>query len=144
VCGIAIAVSVILLWGAPGYGVTTINHQGAYAVIVLFIALCALAVTYLPWPAAALLLVGNAAWFAVSWVPGLGFTPAATDETRPMMQFSPAMLLVCLAGVIMGTAAIAWLRFAGEGGQNLTVVQDEPPSLDSSSWPGISSELPSR
>jgi hypothetical protein len=113
VCGIAIAVWVILLWGN---GITTINHQGAYAVIVLFIALCALAVTYLPWPAATLLLAGNAAWFAVSWVPGLGFTPAAQAETRSMMQFSPAMLLVCLAGLMLAAAAIARLRFASDPG----------------------------
>jgi hypothetical protein len=161
-CGIGIAAWVILLWGTEG--ISTINHQGAYAVIVLFIALCALAVTYLPWPAAALLLVGNAAWFAVSWVPGLGFTPAATDETRSMMQFSPAMLLVCLAGLILAAAAIAWLRFASGPGpgparpasalldgpeipelslplpgaaQNSTVVHDAPPLLVSSSLPGI-------
>jgi hypothetical protein len=131
VCGIAIAVWVILLWGSEG--ISTINHQGAYAVIVLFIALCALAVTYLPWPAAALLLVGNAVWFAVSWVPGLGFTPADPAETRSMMQFSPAMLLVCLAGLILAAAAIARLRFA----QNPAIVHDAPPSLVSNSLPGI-------
>lgn len=109
VCGIAIAVWVILLWGSAS--ISTINHQGAYAVIVLFIALCALAVTYLPRPAAALLLAGNAAWFAVCWVPGLGFTPAAGNVSPSGMQFSPAMLLVCLAGLILAAAAIARLRF---------------------------------
>jgi hypothetical protein len=169
VCGIAIAVWVILLWGAPGYGVTTINHQGAYAVIVLFIALCALAVSYLPWPAAALLLVGNALWFAVCWVPGLGFTPADPGETHAMMRFSHTMLLVCLAGVILAAAAIVLLRFdSGPGpgrsadgrldepvlpglpqplpgaAQNRTVVHDAPPSLVSSSWPGMPYGLPSR
>ena len=148
------------------YGITTINHQGAYAVIVLFIALCALAVTYLPRPAAALLLAGNAAWFAVCWVPGLGFTPAAGNETPSGMQFSPAMLLVCLAGLILAAAAIALLRFAPDPGpgrpasgrldglvvpepslplpggrpgrrdQNFTAVHDAPPSLVSSSLPG--------
>ncbi len=121
VCGIAIAVWVILLWGSPA--ISTINHQGAYAVVVLFIALCALAVTYLPWPAAALLLVGNAAWFAVCWVPGLGFTPAAGNETPSAMRFSPAMLLVCLAGVTLAAAAIARLRFTPDAGdQNFTAV----------------------
>ena len=162
VCGIAIAVWVILLWGSEG--ISTINHQGAYAVIVLFIALCALAVTYLPWPAATLLLAGNAAWFAVCWVPGLGFTPAAGNETPSGMQFSPAMLLVCLAGLILAAAAIARLRFASgpgpgrpasgrldgpvipelslplPGGRSEThrlIVHDAPPSLVSSSLPGI-------
>jgi hypothetical protein len=116
-CGIAIAVWVVLLWGSNG--VSTINHQGAYAVIVLFIALCALAVSCLPWPAATLLLAGSAVWFAVSWVPGLGFTPANPAETPSMMQFSPAMLLVCLAGLILAAAAIARLRFDGEPGSEL-------------------------
>ena len=163
VCGIAIAAWVILLWGSGDNAITAINHQGAYAVIVLFIALCALAVTYLPWPAATLLLVGNAAWFAVSWVPGLGFTPAASAETRSMMQFSPAMLLVCLAGLILAAAAIARLRFASGPGparpardrpdgpvipelslplpgarlRTPPCVHDAPPSLVSSSLPGI-------
>jgi hypothetical protein len=113
-CGIALAGWVLLLWGGPV--VSTVNHQGAYAVIVLFIALCALAVTYLPWPAATLLLVGNAAWFAVCWVPGLGFTPAAGNVTPAGMRFSPAMLLVCLAGLILAAAAIAWLRFTPDAG----------------------------
>jgi hypothetical protein len=116
VCGIAIAVWVILLWGTADNGVTAINHQGPYAVIAAFIALCALAVTCLPWPAATLLLAGNAVWFAVSWVPGLGFTPAAPAETRLEMQFSPAMLLVCLAGLTLAAAAIARLWFAPHPG----------------------------
>jgi len=116
VCGIAIAVWVILLWGTAYNGITAINHQGAYAVVVLFIALCALAVTCLPWPAATLLLAGDAAWFAVSWVPGLGFTPAAPAETPLEMQFSPAMLIVCLAGLILAAAAIAQLRFFSDPG----------------------------
>jgi hypothetical protein len=136
VCGIGIAAWVILLWGSVDNGITAINHQGAYAVIVLFIALCALAVTYLPWPAATLLLLGNAAWFAVSWVPGLGFTPAATAETRSMMQFSPAMLLVCLAGLILAPAAIAWLRFdSGPGPARPASALLEEPAIPERSLP---------
>ena len=111
--GISLVLWVILLWGN---GITTINHQGSYAAVILFIALCALAVTYLPWPVATLLLAGNAAWFAVSWVPGLGFIPAKPHETHQMMQFSWAMLLVCLAGVVLTVAAIAWMGFADRPG----------------------------
>jgi hypothetical protein len=104
-CGISLALWVVMLWGGD---VATINHQGAYAVIVLFIALCAVAVTYLPRPVAALVLAGSAAWFAVSWVPGLGFRAADPVETPLMRQFSPAMLLVCLGGVALAaTAAVA-------------------------------------
>jgi hypothetical protein len=131
-CGVAIVGWVILLWGSQG--ISTINHQGAYAVIVLFIALCALAVTYLPWPAAALLLAGHAVWFAVCWVPGLGFTPAAGNQTPSSMQFSHTMLLVCLAGLGLAAAAIARLRYTED--QNLTAAHDAPPSLDSRSLPG--------
>ena len=105
--GISLVLWVILLWGNR---ITTINHQGAYAIVILFIALCALAVTYLPWPLATLLLAGNAVWFAVSWIPGLGFTPAKPDESRQMMAFSWAMLLVCLAGVALTAAAILGMR----------------------------------
>jgi hypothetical protein len=120
--GLALVFWVVLLWG--GEQVSAINHQGAYAVIVLFIALCALAVTYLPWPAAAVILAGCAAWFAVSWIPGLGFAPAGTIKipagAAPAVvrqadlasRLNPAMLLVCLAGLALAVAAIAWMRFA--------------------------------
>jgi hypothetical protein len=113
-CGIAIAGWVILLWGSVG--ISAINHQGAYAVTVLFIALCALAVTCLPRPAATFLLLGNAVWFAVCWVPGLGFTPAAANEKASSMRFSHTMLLVCLAGLVLAAAAIALLRFSPDPG----------------------------
>jgi hypothetical protein len=124
-CGLALACWAVLLWG--GDQVTTINHQGAYAVIVLFIGLCALAVTYLPWPAATVILAGCAAWFAVSWIPGLGFVPAGTIKVpagaAPAVvrqadlasRLNPAMLLVCLAGLALAVAAIAWMRFAPSG-----------------------------
>jgi hypothetical protein len=122
--GIALVVWVVILWG--GEVVPAINHQSAYAVTVLFIALCALAVTYLPWPAATAILAGCAAWFAVSWIPGLGFAPAgairvppgaapwspAVRQAQGAIQFNPAMLLVCLAGVAFAAAVIAWMRFA--------------------------------
>ena len=114
----------VVLWG--GQAVPAINHEGPYAVIVLFIALCALGVTYLPWPAATLILAGCAAWFAVSWIPGLGFVPAGAIKIPPgaapwspvvrgaelARQLNPAMLIVCLAGLALVAAAIAWMRFA--------------------------------
>ena len=122
--GIALVIWVVVLWG--GQLVPAINHESAYAMTVLFIALCALAVTYLPWPAAALVLVGSAAWFAVSWIPGLGFVPAgpskpptgaptSSDPVRQAAlahQLDPAMLAVSLAGLALVAAVIAWLRFA--------------------------------
>ena len=133
--GIALVLWVVLLWGgwavsaAGSERIVTVNYQGPYAVIVLFIALCALAVTYLPWPAATLTLAGCAAWFAVSWIPGLGFVPACAAYVPPgaarwspvvrqlelARQLDPAMLLTCLAGLALMAAAIAWMRFAPPG-----------------------------
>jgi hypothetical protein len=96
-------------------------------VTVLFIALFALAVTYLPWPAATAVLAGCAGWFAVSWIPGLGFVPAGTVKVPPGAapavvrqaelagRLNPAMLIVGLAGLALIGAAIAWLRFAPSG-----------------------------
>jgi hypothetical protein len=96
-------------------------------VIVLFIGLCALSVTYLPWPAATVILAGCAAWFAVSWIPGLGFAPAGTIKVAAgaapavvrqadlASRLNPAMLIVCLAGVALAVAAIAWMRFRPSG-----------------------------
>jgi hypothetical protein len=121
--GIGLVLWVVVLWG--GQVVPAINHEGPYAVIILFIALCALAVTYLPRPAAALVLAGCAAWFAVSWIPGLGFVPAGSvrlptgapaSAARLAHRIDPAMLLVGLAGLALLAAAIAWMRFAPEPG----------------------------
>ena len=123
--GIALVVWVVILWG--GQAVPAINHQSAYSVTVLFIALFALAVTYLPWPAATAVLAGCAAWFAVSWIPGLGFVSAGTLKIPPgaapavvrqaelASRLNPAMLFVGLAGLALIGAAIAWLRFAPSG-----------------------------
>ncbi|MGH3212230.1 MAG: hypothetical protein ACRDNO_31150 [Trebonia sp.] len=123
--GITLVVWVVILWG--GQAVPAINHQSAYGVTVLFIALFALAVTYLPWPAAAVILAGCAAWFAVSWIPGLGFGPAGTIKLPPgatqamvrqaglASQLNLGMLIVCLAGLALVVAAIAWMRFGPSG-----------------------------
>jgi hypothetical protein len=141
---IAIALWVLLLWG--GDRMTTINHQGAYAVTVLFIALCALAVTYLPWPAATVVLAACTGWFAVSWIPGLGFTSAiaakpphgilALHRAELARQLDPATLLVCLAGLALAAAAIAWLRFAPLGHLTMTATVT-PKSPATAEDPGI-------
>ncbi len=121
--GIAVAFWVVLLWGSDS--VPAINHMGAYAMIAAFIGLCALAVTYLPKPVMALVLAGSAAWFAVSWIPGLGYVTADAPSVHPgaapwsltvqramqASQLDPAMLLTCIAGAALAIAALAWLRF---------------------------------
>jgi hypothetical protein len=118
---IALLAWVLLLWGGEAVG--TINHQGAYAVTVLFIGLCALAVTALPWPLMVLILAGSFAWFAKSWVPGLGFATAvqhhAPPGTAPWGQsvldiraaalINPTMLGVCVAGLTAMVAVLIWM-----------------------------------
>jgi len=140
--GIALVAWVILLWG--GEAVAAINHQGAYAVTVLFIGMCALAVTALPWFAMVLVVAGSMAWFAVSWIPGLGFIPAvrhfAPHGSAPWSQtmltiraagkFNPAMLGVSLAGVVIVIAALAWLSF-GPRWRTKTVAFSAPPAASS-------------
>jgi hypothetical protein len=121
--GLGLLAWVVLLWG--GDSVPAINHQGAYALTVMFIGLCAVAVTALPWPLMTLVLAGSAAWFAVSWIPGLGFVPAVRHLAAPgsapwaqsvltivsAQQLSPAMLALCLAGVALLAVALGWLIF---------------------------------
>ena len=143
---IAVALWVLLLWG--GDRMTTINHQGAYAVTVLFIALCALAVTYLPWPAATVVLAACTGWFAVSWIPGLGFTSAvaakpshglkALHRAALAHQLDPAALLVCLAGLALVAAAVAWLPFAHPSHRTMTATAPvTPKSPATAEDPGI-------
>ena len=108
---LAFAVWVVLLWGG---GVPTIIHQGAYASIVLFVGLCAVAVTALPRLLAGGILTCGLAWFIVSWVPGFGFGPADPRDAanRPL---DGAMILVCVVALV----AVAALCYAhlGAGGR---------------------------
>jgi hypothetical protein len=109
---LALGLWVVLLWG--GEGVAAINHQGAYAAMVLFIGLCALAVTALPRALAALIVAGGVAWFVISWVRGFGFIPAAGHPYYPRQDFvglDPGMLALCVAGLVVIAATIAWMRF---------------------------------
>jgi hypothetical protein len=120
--GLAIIVWILLLWGGPG--VPAFIHQGAYAVVIVGIGLCAVAVTALPRPLAGAVAAVSVAWFAVSWVPGLGFRPALTSA--PTAGWTDhAMVLVCAGGLAALAAICAFYelvsRFrvravAGEGG----------------------------
>lgn len=101
--GLAAVVVVILEWGGP---IPAILHQGAYAVVILLIGLCALAVTALPRPLAFAVATANVAWFAVSWVPGLGFHPG-TDKRGTTVPLDHAMLMVCLGGLALAALCVA-------------------------------------
>lgn len=106
--GLAIVVWVVVLWG--GERVPAIIHEGPYVVLALFIGLCALAVTALPRLLAAAVAVASAAWFAVCWVPGLGFHPAA-KRTPPHLAVNGAMLAVCVGGLVAAAVMCAGYEY---------------------------------
>jgi hypothetical protein len=95
---ITLAAWVILLWG--GVTVPAIIHQGSYAAFVLFVGLCAAAATALPRPLAGVILAADAAWFALCWVPGLGFIPGSPNPAAPP-RLDVSMLIVCLAALAL-------------------------------------------
>lgn len=96
---------IVLLWGGPV--VPAIIHQGPYALLVLFIGLCAVAATALPRPLAVLVLAADAAWFAVCWAPGLGFQ-AGSGKPGAHLPVDTAMVVVCGAGLVSLAAVCAW------------------------------------
>ena len=44
-----------------------------------------------------------------------GAAPAVVRQAELATQLNPAMLIVCLAGVVLAVAAIAWMRFGPSG-----------------------------
>jgi hypothetical protein len=75
---------------------------------VLFIGLCALAVTALPPVFRAVVLTASAAWFAVEWLPGLAWRPA--DQKTPAsspVDWSMAIVCGCALAAIIIIAAAA-------------------------------------
>lgn len=99
---LAAVVVAILEWGGP---IPAILHQGPYAVVILLVGLCALAVTALPWPLASAVAAASAAWFAVSWIPGLGFHPG-TDKPGGTVPLDHAMLMVGLGGLVLAALCV--------------------------------------
>jgi hypothetical protein len=97
---LAVLAWVVLLFG--GAEATAIIATGPYAAVVMFIALLALGVSVLPrWAAVAILAV-NAVWFAICWIPGLGFRPALPEGT--FVRVDGAMVGVCVVAV----AGLVW------------------------------------
>ncbi len=85
---------VILEFGANT--AITALHQGSYAAVLLMIALAALATTYLQRWLAVSIIGAALAWFALEWLPGLGFRWAqpglATSTDWPMVGLAAASL----------------------------------------------------
>ena len=73
--------------------------------VILLVGLCALAVTALPWPLASAVAAASAAWFAVSWIPGLGFHPG-TDKPGGTVPLDHAMLMVGLGGLVLAALCV--------------------------------------
>jgi hypothetical protein len=110
---LAVAAWVLLLWGGQSAvgQVTTQVHTGPYAAVVLFVGLCALAVTALPPVLSGAVLAGSAAWFAVEWFPGLTFRP--TDQkmyAHVPVSWSTAAVCGCALVVIIVIAVATTAR----------------------------------
>jgi hypothetical protein len=102
--GLAVIVWVILIWGGQ---VNAILYAGPYAAVILVVGLCALAVTALPWPLASAVATASAAWFALCWIPGLGFRPGR-DKPGTTVPLDHAMLAVCLGGLALAAMCVAY------------------------------------
>ncbi len=122
--GLAVLVWVILEWGGP---VSSILFQGPYAVVILLGGLSALAVTALPWPLASAVATASVTWFAISWIPGLGFRPGSSKApaTQPVDH---AMLLVCLGGLLLAVICVAYDYRHRRGIRIVDAIRREPTS----------------
>jgi hypothetical protein len=121
---ITLAAWFVLLWGGPV--VPAVIHQGPYALLVLFMGLCALAVTALPRPLAILIVAADLAWFTVCWIPGPRFPPAY--EHAGPHTVDVAMLAVGIAGLLV--LAVAYAR------EYSRAPRPSPPTLTHGSSPG--------
>ena len=97
---------VLLLFGG-GLMSSTYLHQGPYAAIVLFIALAALATSYLWRPLAICLFAASFLWFVIAWVPGLGFHDAQPGIATPTDwgMVSLGIVSVCAIGILLSRIA---------------------------------------
>ena len=74
--------------------------------VILLVGLCALAVTALPRPLASAVATASVAWFAISWIPGLGFHPG-TDKPGTTVPLDHAMLMVGIGGLALAALCVA-------------------------------------
>ena len=102
---LAIVAWVALVWGGS---VTTELFGGPYVALILFIGLCALAVTELPPVLCGVILAASAVWFAVVWLPGITFHPMWpwVPASSPV-DWSMAVAFGCALAAIAAIAAIA-------------------------------------
>jgi len=124
--GVTLVAWVVLQYGGPRS--PAIVHQSSYAMLVLYFGLCAVAVTMLPRALAGLILAASLAWFAVCWLPGLGFHPGSGGQgAHPRVD--AGMVAVCLAGLaVLGvTCALMWRSQRAAQGAARGALPGEPP-----------------
>jgi hypothetical protein len=102
---LSIAFWVLLMFGG-GYATSTLLHQGPYAALVMFVALSALATTFLHRYLAGTLLLANAAWFLIAWLPGFGLHPV-----QPGIAVRIDWSMVLLAAVSAVAIGVVTYRF---------------------------------
>jgi hypothetical protein len=107
---LAVVTWVVLLWGSDL--IPAVIHAGAYATIVMFVGLCALAVTALPPMLAGVILAADVAWFAIEWVPGLTFHSADPKPVGLAVDWSMAVLCGCGLAAVIAIATAACLPAA--------------------------------
>ncbi len=90
--------------------VNTTIEVGSFAATVLLIGLFVLAVTMLPRIYAGLVLGSSVMWFAICWVPGLGFAPGSLGPQSGNLTVDVAMATV-LAASISAALALCWVEF---------------------------------
>ena len=124
---LAIAAWVVLIWGGA---ITTEIHEGPYVALVLFIGLCALAVTALPPVVSGAVLAASAAWFAVEWLPGLTFRRVwQFVPVSDSVDWSMAVVCGCALAAIIVIAVAAATAAAGKRAHGST-------------WPGEEAQAP--
>lgn len=99
---LSIALWALLLFGGE-LGISTLLVTGPYAAIVVFIALAALATSYLWRPLAFSFFGASVLWFVIAWVPGLGFHDAQPDIATPTDWGMVALMIVsvCAMGILV-------------------------------------------
>lgn len=101
---VSVAAWVLLLFGSHISAATV--WQGPYAVLVMTFGFLALCVTYLPYRVSCACLAVSVAWFAVAWLPGLGFSPSI-GPMPPGVIVQKSMVWVGLLGTLGVALALA-------------------------------------
>jgi hypothetical protein len=112
--GLAVVIWIVLLFG--GAATTATIQLAPYAAVILFIGLCALAVTALPRAITWTVLAASVAWFLICWMPGFGFHQALAQPLGSQ-HTDLAMAWVCILAIVALAATCAVAARRPEGGK---------------------------